>query len=80
LQKRQIGVVSEARNADDSQRAGLCRYDRQRNRPPWDVASSKELIAERALPFAEAQPEQGNPDQIDSDNREIETVQAHGLA
>jgi hypothetical protein len=29
------------------------------------------------LPFAEAQAEQSNPDEVNGDDREIETVQAH---
>ena len=71
LQKREIGVVRQPRNADDSQRAGLGGNDGQRNRPPGNVTSRQEVVAQRALAFAEAHAEQGDPDQIDGNDREV---------
>src|ERR1700687_1012364 len=78
LEKRQVGVICEAGNADDSQGAGFRRNDGKRNRPPGNIASGEEVVAKGVLSLAETQAEQSDPDEIDGDDREIETVQAHG--
>ena len=79
LQKGQIAVVSETRHADDGQRAGFSRNDGQRNRPPWDVASGEEVVAQCALPFTKSQAEQSDADQVNCDDSEVETVEAHAV-
>jgi hypothetical protein len=79
LQKGHVGVVGEAGNADDSERASFGGDDRKRDRPPRDIASSKEVVAQGALAFAKVQPEQSNAEQVDGDDGEIEVREAHGL-
>ena len=77
LQKRQIGIVGEAGDADDGEGAGFGGHNRKRNRPPGNVAVGEEVVAQRASMFAEAQAEQSNPDEIERNNREIEFVETH---
>ena len=79
LKKREIGVVGEAGNADDGERAGFRGHDGKRNRPPGNVAAGEEIIAQGTLALAEAQTEQSDPDQIGGDDRVVEMVQAHAL-
>src|SRR5258707_3379074 len=80
LKKGQVGVVGKARNANDGQRTGLGCDDGKRNRPPRNIESGEKVVAKGVLEFAEAQAEQSNPDEINCDDREIETVQAHAFA
>ena len=54
LHEAQVSVIGKAGNADDSQRAGFGSHDGERNRPPRNVAVSQEIVAQRALPLAEA--------------------------
>src|SRR3954451_15661695 len=77
LQESKIGVISQAGDADDGQRAGLCGNDRERNCPPGDVASGKKVVAQCALALAKAHAEQRDADQVNSNEREIDGVQAH---
>ncbi len=77
LQKSQVGVVGEAGNADDGQGAGLSRHDRQRNRPPGNIAVGEKVVAQRALPLAEAQAKQRDPRQVQRDDGEIKLVENH---
>ena len=74
LQKGQVSVVSQPRNADDGQCAGLGRNDRERNRPPRNIAPGEKIVAQRALLLAEAQPKQRDPRQVQPDDREIQLV------
>ena len=77
LQEGEIALIRQPGNADDGQRAGLGRNNRERNRPPGNVAVGQKVVTQRALPLAKAQPEQSDPRQIDCDDRKIKTVQAH---
>ncbi len=77
LQKGEIRIVGEAGNADDGERAGLGGDDRKRNRPPGNVAIRQKVVAQGALPLAEAQAKQSDPHEIERDDREIEFVQSH---
>jgi len=79
LKKCEVRVISETGNADDGQRAGFGSDNRKRNCPPWDVASSEELVTQAALSFAKAKSEQCDSDEIDRNNGEVETVEAHAL-
>src|ERR1700728_3646146 len=77
LQEGEVRVVGKAGNADNSERAGFgCDYGK-RDGPPGNIAPSKKVIAQRALPLAEAQSKQRDARQIQRDNREIEFIQAH---
>jgi hypothetical protein len=49
-----IGVVGEAGDADDGERAGFGGNNRKRDGPPGNVASSQKIIAQGALPLAES--------------------------
>ena len=81
LQKGEVGVIGKSGNADDSEDAGLGSNNGKRDRPPGNVSSCEKVVAQRTLSLAEPQPEQGDPYQIQRDNREIEFVEAHiGLA
>ena len=77
LQKREIGIVSQTRNADDRQGAGFRRDDRKRNRPPGNVPVRQKVVTQSALFFAEAQSEQSDPNQVERDDGEIKLVQNH---
>ena len=78
LQKREVRIVGQAGHADDGERAGFGRHDRQRDRPPRNVAVCEKVIAQRALFFSEAQSEQRDADQVDGDDGEVEMVESHG--
>ena len=54
LKKREVRVVGEPGNADDGERAGLGRDDRERNRPPRNIASRQKIVAQRPLLLAES--------------------------
>jgi len=45
LQESEVGIVGEAGDADDGQRAGLGGHNRERNRRPWNVLVGQEIIA-----------------------------------
>src|SRR5258708_3002433 len=77
LQEREIRIVGQPGNADDGQRAGLGRDNREGDRPPWNVPPREKVVAQGMLLLAEAQAEQGDPRQVQSDDREVEMVQAH---
>src|SRR5581483_5808512 len=77
LQKGEVGVVSEAGDADDRQGAGLGSDDGESDRPPRDVAIGEKVVFQGFLAFAKAQPEQGDTRQINSDDREIDMVETH---
>src|SRR5256885_1528484 len=77
LKEGEIRVVGEAGDTDDSQRAGFGGDDGDRNRPPRDVTSSKEVVAKGALSFAEAQAKQSDADEVNGNDREVEALQAH---
>ena len=49
LQKGEIGIVGQTRNADDGQCAGFRRNDGKRNRPPGNIPVSQKIIAQGAL-------------------------------
>src|SRR5882757_2372011 len=76
LQEGKVGIVGEARNADDGQRTGFCRDNRQCDCPPRNVAVGEKIVAHRPLPFAKAQPEQRDPRQIDGNNDEVDRTQS----
>ena len=78
LQESQIADVSDPRNADNGQRAGLGRDDRQRNGPPRYIAIRQKVIAQRALALAKAQAEQRDARQVKRDDRQVDLVQSHG--
>src|SRR5215471_10823179 len=77
LQEREIGVVSQAGNADDRQRASFGGDDGKRDGPPWDVASREEVVAQSALLLAKAETEQRDADQVERDDRVVEIVEPH---
>ena len=77
LQEGKVGVVGKARNADDGKCAGLGGNDGERNGPPGNITSSQKIIAQRALPLAEAQSEQSDSHQVKRDDREIKPVKSH---
>src|SRR5262249_48618238 len=77
LQECEIGVVGEAWDADDGERAGFGGNDRERNRPPGNVAIGQKVIAQRTLLLAEAQSEQSDAYQVKGDDSEVEAVEAH---
>ena len=79
LQESEIGVIGKAGDADDGERAGFGGNDGKRDGPPGNIASREKVIAQRAVPLAEAQSEQGDADQIQRDNRQIEFVEAHAF-
>ena len=66
LKEREVRVVGEAGDADDGQRAGFGSDDGERDGPPRDVASGKEVVAQSALLFAEAQAEERDAREIDA--------------
>ena len=70
----QVGVVGQAGNADDGERAGFSRDDGKRNRPPGNIAIGEKIIAQRTLRLAKAQTEQRDPRQVQRDNGEIKFV------
>src|ERR1035438_5119169 len=76
LQEREIRIVGEARNADDGQSAGLGGHDRQRNRPPRNIAIGEEVIPHRPLPLAKAQPEERDSCQVCRDNQQVDPIQS----
>jgi len=80
LQEGEIGVVSEAGYADDREGAGFGGNDGERDRPPGNIASSKKVVAQRALLLAEAKSEQSYADEIDGYDAEVDSVEAHVLA
>jgi hypothetical protein len=61
LQKAEVLLIGQARNADDGERTCLRRYDQQRNSPPRNGVIRKNLIFEGPLFPAEAQAEQCYP-------------------
>ena len=75
LQEAQIGIEGKPRDADDGERAGFGGDDGKRNRPPGNVAVGQEVIAQGALRFAEAQPEDRDRRQIERDDRQVDRVQ-----
>src|SRR6185369_8269660 len=77
LKKREVGVVGEAGNADDGERAGFGGYDREHDRPPGNVSVGEKIIFERLLALAEAQAEKRDCGEIDRDDGEVERVQSH---
>lgn len=74
LQKSQIGIVGEAGNADDGQRARLRRDNRQGNCPPGNIAIGEEIVTHRPLAFAEAQAKQRYPGQVRGDNQQVNAI------
>ena len=77
LQEGEIGIVSKSRDADNRQSAGFGGDDGESDRPPGNLASGEEVIAQGALLFAETKAEERDPRQINRDDGEIESVQAH---
>ena len=65
LKKREVRIVGKAGNADDRERAGLCRDDGERDGPPWDVPSGQKIIAQSALLFPKTQAEQRDARKIE---------------
>src|SRR5512147_2537198 len=78
LQERHVAAVGEAGNADDSQRAGFGGHDGERDRPPRHVAVGEEVVAQRALPLAEADAKGGDPRQVHRDDNQVQPIQSHG--
>src|SRR5580698_5685968 len=77
LQEGEVGVVGKAGNADDGERAGLGGDDGKGDGPPGDVSSGEKVVTERAMTLAEAQAEQGDPNQVQRDDCQVEFVEAH---
>lgn len=77
LEKHEVGVISEAGRADDGECAGFSGDDGKADGPPGYVAVGEKVVAQGALFFAEAQAKEGDPDEIDSNDGEIEFVEAH---
>src|SRR5437588_674675 len=77
LEEGQVRIVGQPGNADDGQSTGLGRDNRQRDCPPGNVAPSKKVVAQGTLLLAEAEAEQSDARQVQSDDREIDVVQAH---
>jgi len=71
LQKTEVRVVSQTRNADDRQRAGFGRDNRESNSRPGNALVCQEVVAQGALALAEAQAEKGYACKVESDNGEI---------
>src|SRR5581483_10401270 len=76
LQECQVRVVGKTRNTDDGEGTGLGRYDGQRDRPPWDVPVSQEVVTEGALALAKTNSEKGDPGQVGSDDEQVGSSQA----
>src|SRR4051812_9076697 len=75
LQETEVGVVGEAGDADDRQRACLRCHNRERDRPPRNIPVSQKVVAERPLLLAELQSEDRDPDQVRDNQNEVESVQ-----
>ena len=79
LQESQVGVISKSRDADDGEGAGFGGDDGKCDGPPGNIASREKIIAQSAVPLAEAQSEQSDADQVERDNRKIEFVETHAF-
>src|ERR1051326_3393748 len=77
LQKCEIAIVSQARNANDGERAGLGGNYRKRDGPPWNFASGKKVVAQGAVALTKAQTEKSNSQQISTNDCQIETAETH---
>src|ERR1700722_2803447 len=79
LQEGQVGVIGKSRDADYGEGAGFGGDDGKRDGPPGNIASREKIIAQSAVPLAEAQAEQGDADQVERNNRKIEFVETHAF-
>src|SRR5260370_4276211 len=78
LQKSEVSRERHARNANNRQRTGLRRDDRQRNRPPRNRLVSKKEAPQRPRIRISAAPKtqtkQRDAEQVDNDQRQIDRM------
>src|SRR6185312_8634278 len=77
LQKGKVGGERQPGDTDDGERTGFGCDDGERNRPPGNIAVGEKVIAQGALPLAEAQAEHSDPCEINNNNQQVERIQAH---
>ncbi len=74
LQESEIAAERNAGHADDGERAGLRRDDREGNGPPWHAAAGKKITGERLFLLAKTQAEERDADKVDGNQGEIKGV------
>jgi len=74
LQKSKIRIVGESGNTDDGQRARFRGHNRERNRPPGNLAVGEKIIPHRPLPLAETQPKQRDASQVRRNNQQVDPI------
>ena len=57
--------------------AGFSRHNRKGDRPPWNLATGKEVVAQTALLFSKTKSEERYATEVEGNDRKIEFVQAH---
>jgi len=77
LQEGEVSAISDAGNADDGERAGFRRHDREHDGPPRHVAVGEEVVLQRALLLSELQTERGDAREIEGNDEKVEPVKTH---
>src|SRR5581483_6679694 len=74
LKKRKVGIERKARNADDGQRAGFSGDNRERDRPPRNIAIRKKVVTQRALRFPKPQAKKRDSRQVRGDDGQVQRI------
>ncbi len=74
LEEAEVAGEGKRRGADDSERAGLGRDDREGDRPPGSRIAAEEIIAEAALALPEARSKPCDAGKVGGDHRPIDGV------
>ena len=78
-QERHAAAVGNSRHADYGKRAGFSCHDRETHGPPRQVPAAQEVVCRAALAPAHSDPERGDADEINSEDRVVKAGQ-HGGA
>lgn len=72
LEEREVADVSDARNADECDGAGLGRHHRDQHCPPRDHVVGDEVVAGGAVAASEPHAERGRTAEVQNDDDQIE--------
>ncbi len=80
LEEAKVLLIGHSRHADDGQRTGLGRNDRQGDGPPGNRFFGKEVAFDGVLLLLKVHSEGRDAGQVQHNHGNIESIQAHGVS